>query len=139
MISVSVSDLKWCPWPMQALFQLQVVLDDAVVHHHEAAGLVRMGIDLRGPAVGGPAGVADARSAAERALAQQLLKTRQLPLGAADFDVAAAQAGDPGRIVAAILEAAQAVEDDGGRVTRSDVADNSAHIQTPLLTGISNG
>ena len=42
-------------------------------------------------------------------------------------DPAAAQHGDAGRVVAAVLEAGQSLEDDGGRVLAADVADDSAH------------
>src|ERR1019366_10743748 len=41
--------------------EVGVILNDAVVHHDDAAGAVAMGVGvlLRGAAVGGPAGVAD--------------------------------------------------------------------------------
>jgi hypothetical protein len=45
---------------LQLAAQLFEVLDDAVVHHGEAAGDVRVGVALGGHAVGGPAGVGDA-------------------------------------------------------------------------------
>ncbi|MND07803.1 hypothetical protein D3C83_300340 [compost metagenome] len=46
----------------QLLFEGEVVLDNAVVDHDDVAVGVamRVGVLLRGPPVGGPAGVADA-------------------------------------------------------------------------------
>ena len=54
---------------LQAVLQLQVVFDDAVVHHHHVAVAIamRMGVLFGGPAVGGPAGVPDAERAIHRA------------------------------------------------------------------------
>lgn len=61
MTSVSVSDWKATPFCRSIhLFQLPVVLHDAVMDKNNPAGLVGMGIDLRGPPVGGPADVSDA-------------------------------------------------------------------------------
>ncbi len=50
------------PFLLQLLLQVQVVLDDAVVHDHDPAGAVamRMGILFGRPAVRRPARVADA-------------------------------------------------------------------------------
>ena len=49
----------------QLLLQLDVVFDDAVVDHGDAAALADMGVgvDVVGLPVGGPAGVADAHVA----------------------------------------------------------------------------
>jgi hypothetical protein len=44
----------------QFFFQLQVVLDDAVMHHRDVTYPVGMSIGLGRPPVGSPAGVADA-------------------------------------------------------------------------------
>jgi hypothetical protein len=47
---------------LQLVLQIEVVLDDAVVHDDDLPGavLVRMRVLFRRPAVRGPAGVADA-------------------------------------------------------------------------------
>ena len=52
----------------EGLLELEIVLDDAVVDDDEGAGAVAVGVGIlfRGPAVGGPAGVADAVGAVER-------------------------------------------------------------------------
>ena len=53
---------------LQLALQLEVVLDDAVVHHDDRAGAVamRMRVLFGGPAVRRPARVADAVDAVER-------------------------------------------------------------------------
>ena len=97
----------------ELLFQLDVILDDAVVDHHDFAGAiaVRMGVFLGGAAVRGPARVADAVDAVERRDADRFFEIAQLARGAADFELAVvADDGDAGRIVAAIFEAAQAIQ-----------------------------
>jgi hypothetical protein len=56
--------------------QVEIVFDDAVVDNDDAAGAVamRVGVLFRGPAVRGPAGVADAEGAVERMLAQHFFQ-----------------------------------------------------------------
>ena len=56
--------------------QVEVVFDDAVVDHNDAAGAVAMGVGVLfgGAAVRGPAGVADAECAMERMIAQDFFK-----------------------------------------------------------------
>ena len=75
-ISVSVSDWNLWPSAMQLVLQLEVVLDDAVVDDDGAAGVVavRVGVLFGGPAVGGPARVADAVVAGERRRLQDVLE-----------------------------------------------------------------
>ncbi len=60
--------------------QLKIVLNNAVVHDDDAARAVavRVGVFFGGAAVGGPAGVADAKGAIERMLAQHLFEIVQL-------------------------------------------------------------
>ena len=71
--------------------QRQVVLDDAVVHHHDASGAIamRMRVLFGGPAVRGPAGVADAVGAVERLQADGLFQVAQLAFGAANLQALA--------------------------------------------------
>ena len=54
----------------------------------DLARAVRMGVLLRGPAVRGPARVADADPAVERLVAQELLEVVELADAAPDVDVA---------------------------------------------------
>ena len=60
--------LELVPLRLQLVLQLEVVLDDAVVHDDDAAGAVavRVRVLLGRPAVRGPARVADAVQAVDR-------------------------------------------------------------------------
>ena len=111
--------------------QIEVVLDDAVVDDDDAAGAVamRMGVLFSGAAVGGPAGVADAEGAVEGMFAQDFFQVVQLAGGAAHLEKSAVGAadGDAGRVVAAVFEAPQPLDDDGNDLLSADVADDSAH------------
>ena len=65
---------------LQLLLQIQVVLDDAVVHDDDLAGAVpvRVGVLLGGPSMGGPPGVSDAVGARQRMQGDHVFETRQL-------------------------------------------------------------
>ncbi len=80
MISVSVSVTNLWPCAVELALQLEIVFDDAVVDHDDAPGAVavRVGVLFRGPAMRGPARVANAEGAVERMLAQNLFQIREL-------------------------------------------------------------
>ncbi len=107
--------------------QLAEVLDDAVVHDRDPVGRMRMGVGLARPAMRRPAGVADADGAVDRVLAQAPLQIGQLALGPAALDPAADQGGDAGRIIAAILQALQRLDQAGRDRPGPDDADDAAH------------
>ena len=97
------------------------------------AGAVAVGVGVLfgGAAVGGPAGVADAEGAVERdARAGRLRGCASLPGARRSSSVALVGAadGDAGRVVAAVFEAAQALDDDGNDFLWADVTDDSAHV-----------
>jgi|GEM_PF-4369728 len=98
--------------PLQTFFQFQVVFDDAIMHHHNTPRPVRVGIDLRWPPVGRPAGVADATGAGCRLVLENLFQIDQLPFGAADLRLTAVEGADPGRVIAAVFQSPQAVDND---------------------------
>ncbi|MNC31680.1 hypothetical protein D3C75_800080 [compost metagenome] len=89
---------------LQFGLQLGEVLDDAVVDQADAAGLVRVGVGGRGRAVGGPAGVTDADGPAQGLGGQDGFQFADLALGAAAFDAAVDDGGDPGGVIAAVLQ-----------------------------------
>jgi hypothetical protein len=108
----------------------EVVFNDAVVDDDEGAGAVAVGVRILfcRPAMGGPAGVADAEAALDGAGGDDGLKVAQLAGGAAQLQAArAAGNGDAGRVVAAVFEAAQAFNDDWDGVVWADVPDDSTH------------
>ncbi len=114
--------------PDQPLADALVILDDAVVHDRDPlVGKMRVGIGLRRLAVGRPAGMRDADVAgllgrhargeladlAERAEARQALVVDQR---------------DAGRIVTAILEPTQTLDQQWSRLPTSYVPHDSAHV-----------
>ena len=83
----------------QLLLEREIVLDNAVVHHHDFSGAVAvgMGVFFGGTAVGGPAGVSDAVGAVERLEADDFFQIAQLAFGAADLQAGAVSGdGDSG-------------------------------------------
>ena len=114
----------------QFVLQLDVVFDDAVVHDDDLALAVamRVGVFFGGPAVRGPARVAEAVDAVDGMLADGLLEIGQFARGAAQFQLAVfADHGDARGIVAAIFEAPEPVEDQGHNFLRADISDYAAH------------
>ena len=95
----------------ELLFQLLEVLDDAVVHDGDALVHVRVGVVLDRPAVRRPARVAEAGAALQRLVGEAQLQVLELAFGAAPVEAAVLHRGDAGRIVAAIFEAAQGVDE----------------------------
>src|SRR5258708_2704775 len=121
---------------LQIRLEGDVVLDDAVVDHHDIALAVgvRMGIVLGGLTVGRPACVPDADLAIERALGEDGLEVLQLADRAAGLDPDAVQHRDPGRVVAAVFETTKALENDGAGLTGADVADDATHGVCPSFS-----
>ena len=104
------------------------VVDDAVVHDADATVLarVRVGVGLRGRTVRRPPGVPDADGAGEP-LGQGALELPHPADPPHDRGPRGAEHGDAGGVVAAILQARQALDQDGRCWLASDVADDSAH------------
>ena len=116
--------------------QPRKILDDAVVDNGEAAiaaGL-RMGVDLIGLTVGGPAGMAHAHRAGKgRAVRRQLRQSRQAARRFIDLQALRAAHRHAGGVVAPVLQTAQAVQQDGGGLLAAHVAYYSTHIQFLLI------
>src|SRR5690554_3102125 len=89
---------------------------------------MRMGVALGGFAVGGPAGVSDAQMAVDWVGFKGVFQFDDLAdCAGAFYAVARGEDGDAGGVVAAVFEAAQAFNEDGGDVAFGDGADDSAH------------
>ena len=112
----------------QALALGLVVLDDAVVDQGQVAVAdVRMGIGLGHPAMGGPAGMADAEHAAEAFRHRRLLHLGH-PAGAPHpAHAGRVRHGDSGRVIAAVLQALEAFDQDRNHIAICDRTDNAAH------------
>jgi len=117
--------------------QLFVILDDAVVDDRDAVlGDVRVRIPLARHAVRGPAGVRDPETAVGRVCVECILQLADLAHRAQALDVVrAVQHGDAGRVVPAILEASQALDQDGDDVTVGDGSNDSAHAAFLAMRG----
>jgi hypothetical protein len=117
--------------PLQPLAQGCGVVDDAVVHDGDLAvgRHVGVGVHVGGGAVGGPAGVGDAGGALEAGRDLGLQVTHPA-LGLDHLQARRLRRGDDyaRRVVPAVLQALQALQEEGGDVTLADVTDDSAHI-----------
>ncbi len=93
-----------------------VVFDDPVVDQGEAARLVevRVGVFIDGPAVRGPARVADADAARRGLFLEQIGEGLDASGAFAALELAAVDGRDPGGVVAAVFQPPQPVEQDGG-------------------------
>jgi hypothetical protein len=130
----------------ELLLERHVVLDDAVDHDVDAVrGVeVRVGVLLGDAAVGGPARVADpgrrgGREHGDAAVALELLhrvaQVGEVAHRTYRFEPALGLDRDPRRVVAAVLELAQPVEEDLLDRARAYVADYSAH-EVPILAPV---
>ena len=117
------------PFLLELLLQVEVVLDDAVVHDDDAAGAVamRVGVLLGRAAVRRPARVADAVVPVQRVVGDDLFELRELPGASPQLDRAVADHGHAGRVVAAILEPPKPVDENREHLLLPDVSDDSAH------------
>ena len=113
----------------EAVPELLGVLDDAVVHDRDAArGVgVRVGVDVVRLAVGGPPGVADADGGLGPVV-DQVPQVLDPARGLGDLQPVAVDDGQAGRVIAPVLQAPQALEQDRDGVPAADVADDSAHV-----------
>ena len=111
----------------QLASQLAEILDDAVMHDGNHVGRVRMRVGFVRPAVRRPAGVADADRSRERFPRESLFQILELALGAAARQHAMLERGNASRIVAAILEAFERIDEKRRDRFAADDADNAAH------------
>src|SRR6185437_8987982 len=111
--------------------ELLKILDDAVVDDRDAVGGDRMGVGLARHAMRRPAGMADADPALDRLLGETRLEPRELALGAAALDMAIDQRRDAGRIIAAIFEPPEPLDEQRRHLLTPDDANDAAH--QPLL------
>ena len=130
-ISVSVCVLKTAPCFSSSFAKLAEILDDAVMHHGDAFGGVRMSVVLGRLAMGGPAGVTDAGVTVERSIVQPLLEILQLAFGAPALERLALQRRDTGGIVTAIFEPLEEIDQLLRDWSTPQNADNAAHAVFP--------
>ena len=116
------------------------VLDDAVMDDRDPARLVgvRMRIGGGGRAVRCPARVPDAERAGGRGALQPLLQVAQLARRLHDLDPVTVHDRQAGRVVAAILHAAQSVDEQARRLARPDIPYDTTH-RSLLLNQLPRG
>ena len=133
--SVSVSEVNSQPSAMSRRFRVEEVLDDAVVDQRQAAARVehRVGVALGGRAVGRPARVAEAVAAAQVVALELLDQTVELALGLDRVELAVAHHHHAGRVVAAVLEPAQAVDQQRHDLALTEISDDAAHAFSSAL------
>src|SRR5215471_18197254 len=120
------------PFFHQFFLERKIILDDSVVHHHDLAGAIamRMGIFFGRTSVRGPARVADSIGAIQWLQADGFFQVAQLafsPPHLQGLAAAIAGYGYAGRVVAAILQTAQAVQNYRYNPLFPNVTNNSAH------------
>src|SRR5258706_8813868 len=97
-----------------------------------ALGDMGMRVVLRRLAMGCPARMADAGCSGERRAIQHGFQIFDLSLGAAAIDMAVHQGGNAGRIVAAISQPLQPIDQEGRCRLLAEDADDSAHGPSSL-------
>ena|SRR5438067_7025799 len=120
----------------EASLELKIVLNDAIVDHHDSSSAVamRMSIFFRGTTVGCPARVPDAVGPVERTLPDSLFQVSQFAFGAADLQSGAiACHSNPRRIVPAVFQLPKAVDNDRHYPFLPDVSNNATHTQSSTL------
>ena len=122
----------------EPVLDLGVVLDDAVVDQRELAAAVGVRVRVRvvRAAMRRPSRVGDPGMTCRRVAVEVIGQVGQLAGLLLDEELAGAgQHGDAGRVVAAVLEAPQALEQDRGGITRPDVPDDAAHMPSSRKAG----
>ncbi|MNL00974.1 hypothetical protein D3C87_1214260 [compost metagenome] len=116
----------------ELLTQSFVVFDDAVVHHRQVTGKMRVRVALARCTVSRPAGVGDAQTTDQRFFGQCLLQfadlartTQALELLVVGVDRHA------GAVIPTVFQTLQAFDQDGGDVTFCDCTNNSTHAISP--------
>jgi hypothetical protein len=119
----------------QAVAMLPVVLDDPVQDDRKLRAVAaeqRVRVRLRDAAVRRPARVAEAVSGGGAVGVGRDLEVLQVADSADVIEAAFLPEGDPGRVVAAVLEALQALEEERFALSGSDVTNDSAHLKLPF-------
>ena len=119
------------PLVSKLMLEHKVIFNDAVMDHDDAAGAVtmRVGIFLRGSAVGSPPRMTDTEGAFKRLVTQHFFQVGELSGGSTNFEFGTGRAtdGDARRIVTAIFEAPESLDDDRDYLLVADVSNDAAH------------
>src|SRR5262249_16129040 len=119
---------------LQLLAQLAEILDDAVVDDGEALGGMWVRVIFGRSTVGSPARVADADRAGERLAREPGFEIAQLALGTPACTMPGFGSGDTGRVIAAIFEPLERIDEQAGDRFAAENSYNSAHASGSLLS-----
>ena len=112
--------------------QLVRVLDDPVVHHRDRPGHVRVSVDVARLTMRRPPGVANSRATLEPRR-QVAAKVSDPALGLVNAQVTGARHNrEPGRVVPAVLQPGQPLQQDGHTVPAPHMRNDPAHVPDPL-------
>src|SRR6476661_1541795 len=127
--SIGVGSELVTAFALQLFAQRRIIFDHAVVHQRDFSTLVkmRMRIFVGHFSMSSPARVADAVLPAGRFLGHESGQVRDPSGTLARFDLLPVYDGNAGGVVAAIFEAAQAVQKYGRSFCAADISDNSTH------------
>jgi hypothetical protein len=125
---------------LELVLDLLVVLDDPVVNDRNAiTGHVGVSIGLGDAAVRRPAGVRHAQKAAQRIGPELVFEFGHLADRLAEPDgLVAAENGDARRVIAAILEAPETLDQYWNDISFGDCADDSTHEVLLLVLLVSS-
>src|SRR6185437_2436848 len=133
---------KFVPFFNQLLLKLEIVFHDAVVYHHDLACAIAMRVRVlfRGPAVRGPARVANAPAAFQRLQPDRFFQVAQLAFSPSHLHrtaVAIAADSDPGRVIPAIFQAPEPLNNDGYNPFFAYITYDSTHnLKKSCLTSM---
>ena len=107
------------------------------MHDHNLARAVAMGMRVlfRGPSMSRPTRVADTISSFHRLMADRLFEIPQLAFSAANVEptLPVIAHGDSRRIVSAVFEPPQSLNNDGNDTFLPDVTDDATHVETSTV------
>ena len=112
---------------LQLAAQRLEILDDAIVDDGDRAAGMRVRVVDGRRAMRGPARVRDPGGARCRLVRQLGRQIAQLALGPAAFELTVMDGADAGRIIAAIFQPFQPIDQPIGHIAASEDSDNTAH------------
>jgi len=118
-----------------------VVFYDAVMHQRDLAGLVkvRMGIDVAGQAMRGPARVADSERALNRFRFERLRQSFDAPHLFAHMKRSVRQDTYPGRVVPSVFEPPEAFNEQRRRFFPAYISNYATHVLYSFCLGVCFG
>ena len=125
-LGIRIAD-KFAAAPGQPLTQLAKIFNDAIVNHRDDVGGVRMRIGLSRPAMGRPAGVANADGPAQRFALEPRFERAQFAFSAPAPEDTVVERCNARGIIAAVFKALEGINQLPGNRLGPQNSDNSAH------------